>query len=53
MFINLYKSLIRPIIECGNIIWMYYTLDQQSNENIQRKATKLLAGLHDTPCSEQ
>ena len=37
MFINLYKSLIRPIIKYGNIIWgPYYTLDQQSIEKIQR-----------------
>ena len=31
MFINLYKSLVRPIIEYGNTMWgPYYILDQQS-----------------------
>ena len=53
MLINLYKSLVRPIIEYGNTIWRpYYILDQQSIEKIQRKATRLLNGLYDTPYSD-
>ena len=53
MLINLYKSLVRPIIEYGNTIWgPYYILDQQSIEKIQRRATRLLTGLYDTPYSE-
>ena len=54
MLINLYKSLVRPIIEYGNTIWgPYYILDQQSIEKIQRRATRLLTGLYDTPYSER
>ena len=50
----LYKSLVRPIIEYGNTIWgPYYILDQQSIEKIQRRATRLLTGLYDTPYSER
>ena len=53
MLINLYKSLVRSIIEYGNTIWgPYYILDQQSIEKIQRRATRLLTGLYDTLYSE-
>ena len=41
-FINLYKVLIRPILEYGNTIWgPFYTIDSKL-ENIRRKATKLI-----------
>ena len=54
MLINLYKSLVRPIIEYGNTIWgPFYILDQQSIETIQRRATRLLTGLYDTPYFER
>ena len=51
MIMNLYKSLIRLIAKS---VWKYYlgTILQQSIEKIQRRATKLLAGLYDTPYSE-
>ena len=46
----LYKSLIRPIIEYGNVIWgPHYVIDQQAIEKIQHKATKLIPELrHDS-----
>lgn len=48
MFLALYKSLIRPVIEYGNTIWgPHYALDQQNIEKIQRRATRALAGLQD------
>ena len=45
----LYKSLIRPIIEYGNVIWgPHYVIDQQAIEKIQHRATKLIPELrHD------
>ena len=50
ILLNLYKSFIRPIIEYGTAIWgPYYVLDQQLIERIQRRATKLIHGLHDQP----
>ena len=54
MYINLYKSLVRPIIEYGNTIWgPHYILDQHSIEQIQRRATRILTGLYDTPYSDR
>ena len=46
----LYKSLIRPIIEYGNVIWgPHYVIDQQAIEKIQHRATKLIPELrHDS-----
>ena len=50
MLLCLYKSLIRPIIEYGNVIWgPHYVIDQQSIEKIQHRATKLIPELrHDS-----
>ena len=46
MIFCLYKSLIRPVIEYGNIIWgPYYIMDQQATEIIQRRVTKLIPDL--------
>ena len=54
MYINLYKSLVRPIIEYGNTIWgPHYILDQHSIEQIQRRANRILTGLYDTPYSDR
>ena len=37
-FVNLYKSLIHPILEYGNTIWWpHYILDQRSVERVQLK----------------
>ena len=43
MFLTLYKSLVRPHLEYGNIIW-FPLLKRQSKlvENVQKRATKLL-----------
>ena len=45
VLINLYKSLVRPHLEYGNLIW-YPTLGQSAEiENVQRRATKLIPSL--------
>ena len=50
MYINLCKSLVRPVIEYGNVIWgPHYILDRHSVEQIQRRATRIFTSLHDTP----
>ena len=50
ILLNLYKSFIRPIVEYSTAIWSpYYVLDQQVIKRIQRRATKLIHGLHDQP----
>ena len=42
MIIRLYKSLVRHVLEYGNIIWgPHYIMDQQAIKKIQRRATKL------------
>ena len=52
MFLSLYKSLVRPIIEYGNAIWgPHYILDQQSIESVQRRFTKYLFNFNDLPYS--
>ena len=46
-FINLYKAIIRPVLEYGNTIWgPFYATDINNIENIQRKATKLVPTIH-------
>ena len=49
ILLNLYKSFIQRIVECSATIWgPYYVLDhQQLIERIQRRAMKLIHGLHD------
>ena len=43
MFLSLYKSLVRPILEYGNVIWSpIYTRQSICIENVQRRATKML-----------
>ena len=52
MFVNLYKLLVRSIIEYGMAIWgPHYTLNQQSIESVQRQFTKYLFDFNDLPYS--
>ena len=54
MFVTLYKSLVRLVIEYGNTIWgAHYFLGQPNIEKIQRRATRTLAGLQDIPYTER
>ena len=48
IFIRLYKSLVRPILEYGNVIWYPYLKRQSvAIEKVQRRATKMLPSLRD------
>ena len=47
-FLMLYKALIRPHLEYGNIIWYPYLKRQSAAiEKVQRRATKILPSLKD------
>ena len=48
MFVCLYKSMVRPMLEYGNIIWgPYYLIDQRKVETIQHRVTKLITRLQE------
>ena len=54
MFISLYRSIIRPILEYANCIWSPIFKGQSVRiENVQRRATKLLPELYNTPYLER
>ena len=44
----LFKALVRPLLEYGNVIWgSHYKSNQQALEKVQRRATQLLPQLKD------
>jgi len=50
----LYKSLVRPHLEYGNIIWgPHFILDQKAVERVQRRASKMIPSLRDRPYEER
>ncbi|KAK3780209.1 hypothetical protein RRG08_010603 [Elysia crispata] len=53
-FVQLYKALVRPILEYGHSVWQpaLETL-QQDIEDVQRRATKLIGHLKDKPYPER
>ena len=54
MFKNLYKSLVRPHLEYGTVIWSpMYKKDRIAIENVQRRATKLVNSCKDLSYPER
>ena len=53
-FVQLYKALVRPILEYGHSVWQppQKTL-QREIEDVQRRATKLIGTLKDRPYPER
>ena len=54
MFVILYKSLVRPLLEYGHCVWQ--PMDKQlcrEVENVQRRATKMLSHLKNCTYSER
>ena len=50
----LYKSMVRPHLEYGNVIWgPHYSLDQQAVEKVQRWATKLVPAIQHLPYAQR
>ena len=53
-FLHLYKTLIRPIVEYGNVIWCpNLKKDIVAIEKIQRRATKVAPTLRYLPYKER
>ena len=53
-FIQLYKALVRPHLEYGNIIWFPHLKRQSSTiEKVQRRATRLLFEPRSLNCEER
>ncbi|CAM1307444.1 Uncharacterised protein r2_g1733 [Pycnogonum litorale] len=53
-FAQLFKSIVRPILEYGHTTWQPHQKTLCSEvENVQRRATKLLAPLREKPYSER
>ena len=54
MFNNIFRSLVRPLLEYGNTVWSpCYVKDVQLIENVQRRASKLVQGLQDLGYEER
>ena len=50
----LYMAMVRPHLEYGNTKWgPFYEGDIKMVESIQRRATKMITGLHDKPYEER
>jgi hypothetical protein len=54
MFVPLYKSILRPILEYTAPVWSpYYAADISLIENVQHRATRLTPSLWHLPYSER
>ena len=53
-FIMLYKSMVRPMLEYGQSVWQpSQKMLRQEVEDVQRRATKMIAKLKDLPYSQR
>lgn len=54
VFLHLYKALVRPHLEYGQIVWSpRYIRQSKKIENIQRRATKLVPNIRHLPYKER
>ncbi len=54
MLVQLYTSLVRPILEYGNVIWSPHLQSHiQQLEGVQHRATKMLASLANMPYTQR
>ena len=52
--LKLYKSLVRPIIDYGNVIWFPYTKkNKKLIENIQKRTTRMVPELKELSYTER
>jgi len=51
---QLYKALVRPILEYSNPVWVpTFILDQRKIENVERRATRLVPSIRSNTYSER
>ena len=51
---SLYKSFVRPYLEYGSVIWgPHFKEDQKKIEGVQRRATKIISGMHNLTYEER
>jgi hypothetical protein len=54
ILLPVYKSLVRPIMEYGCVVWSPYTVHHiEALEHVQRRFSKRIRGLSNTPYSER
>ena len=54
IFLNLFKSLVRPHLEYASTVWCpVFKKDRVPNENVQRRATKLVSSISHLSYSER
>jgi hypothetical protein len=54
LFVQLYRSLVRPIVEYGHPAWQPFHKTLCADiEDVQRRATRLLSSIRDLPYSER
>ena len=54
IFVQLYKTPVRPILEYGHSVWHpSHKTPQRDLEDVQQRATKLIGKLKDKPYSER
>ena len=50
----LYKALVRPLLEYGNLVWSPYLKgDKEKLEAVQHRATRMIPGLKEIPYEER
>jgi hypothetical protein len=53
-FVQLYKTKVRPMLEYGHSVWQPYLKSLQCDiEDVQRRATKLIASIKEKPYNER
>ena len=54
VFVHLYKALVRPHLEYGNVIWSPFLKRQSvAIEKVQRRATRLISNIKDLPYEQR